>query len=288
MKAEGFFHGIDGAELYYRSFFPKGQPKGIVLVLHGFGDHSGGMQNICASLVKKHFLVYALDLRGHGRSSGKRGYIQSWKEFRGDLHEFRRFAVTEQPELPLFIVGHSMGGVIALEYVIDHQEGLDGVVAISPGISYELTRFERIGVYLLGKIKPDFPITKSGNFPLDSKDPTLREKYNPEGLRHNTATPGLGRGLMEAVSRIVEEAEEIKTPFLLQYGLDDKITPPAKLRRFYNQVSSEDKMLVEYNNTKHRPFDEVGKDKMLLDLTGWLDQKVLEKQRIFYKSAGRL
>ncbi|TCN26299.1 alpha/beta hydrolase [Mesobacillus foraminis] len=287
MTTQGTFHGTDGAELYYRINEPESRPKAAVILIHGFGDHSGGLQNLSKSLVQNRYCVYALDLRGHGKSSGKRGFISSWDEFRGDLQELQRLVALERPTLPLFIVGHSMGGVITLDYALDHQTGISGAAVISPAISYKATPLEKFGITIMGKLKPDFSFTKKGNFHLHVKDPELQAKLNPEGLRHNTVTPGLGRGLLHAIDRVEEEAGNIQLPFLLQYGLDDRITPPEKLREFFSHVGSPDKRVYEYALAKHRPFDENGREVVLEDLTCWLDQQVEKAQRVSIKFAGR-
>ncbi|MBY0096225.1 alpha/beta hydrolase [Mesobacillus maritimus] len=288
VTTEGKYNGLDGAELFYRRIQPKTKAKAVIMLIHGFGDHSGGLQNITSSLAKNHYIVYAVDLRGHGKSSGKRGFIRSWNEFRGDIHELRKLVTLKEPNLPLYVIGHSMGGVISLDYSLKHSEGIAGVVAISPGISYEPTAFERLGVLVMGKLKPDLKIIKSGNFQLQAKDPALQAKYNPEGLRHNTATPGLGRGLLQASKHVVNNALSINVPLLLQYGVDDKITPPKKLNQFFKQVGSKDKQVLEYPNARHRPFDEAGREKFLGDLISWLDQQIDNKNKVLYKSAGRL
>ena len=124
MSSQGTFNGVDGAELFFRVLEPLTAPKAAIILIHGHGDHSGGLQNISESLVKNKYIVYAFDLRGHGQSSGKRGFIRSWDEFRGDLHEFRKLVALDQPELPLYIVGHSMGGLITLDYSLDYSDGI--------------------------------------------------------------------------------------------------------------------------------------------------------------------
>jgi alpha-beta hydrolase superfamily lysophospholipase len=274
MKAEGIFTGVDGADLFYRVIEPLKAPKAAVILVHGHGDHSGGLENLSASLVQARYIVYAFDLRGHGKSSGKRGYIQSWDEFRGDLHEFQKLVLKKQPGLPLYMVGHSLGGVITLDYTLEYSKGISGIIAIAPAISYEVTPFERLGITLMGKLKPDFSINKPQNFRLIRKKSTVAAKYYSDRLRHNTITPGLGRGLIHAVSRVLKQANSIHLPFLLQFGLDDKITPPTKLGDFFNQVASKDKQLLEYAGAKHRPFDGEGKETVLKDMVNWLDRQV--------------
>lgn len=280
MITEGTFNGVDGIELFFQVIEPLTAPKAAVIVVHGHGDHSGGLQNISASLVDKEYIVYAFDLRGHGKSAGKRGYIQSWGEYRGDLHEFRKLVSLDQPELPLYIVGHSIGGLITLEYALDHSAGISGIMTISPAISYEVTPFEQLGISLMGKVKPDFSIKKTGRIRLLKKKSALRAKYESDSLRHNIVTPGLGRSLIQTISRVVKKAPAITLPILFLYGLDDKITPPTKLRHFFNLVSSPDKQLYEYPSARHRPFDEVGKEKFLSDLADWLDHQLDKQQKV--------
>ncbi|MCL6573825.1 MAG: lysophospholipase [Bacillus sp. (in: Bacteria)] len=286
MATEGTFNGVDGTALFYRVIEPLTTPKAVVILVHGHGDHSGGLQNLSGSMVKKEYIVYAFDLRGHGKSSGKRGFIRNWDEFRGDLHEFRKLVSKEQPDLPLYIVGHSIGGLITLDYSLDHSAGISGIVAISPAISYEVTPFEQLGIALMSKLKPDYSINKSTSIQLLTKDSPLRDKFYSDGLRHNIVTPGLGRSLIQAISRLENLAPSIKLPFLLQYGLDDKITPPTKLSHFYNLVSSKDKQLYEYPLVRHRPFDGVGREQFLGDLVGWLDQQIDKKQKVLYREIG--
>jgi alpha-beta hydrolase superfamily lysophospholipase len=287
MATEGTFNGIDGAELFFRMIEPLSAPKAAVILVHGHGDHSGGLWNLSASLVKNEYIVYALDLRGHGKSSGKRGFIRNWDEFRGDLHEFRKLVSFDQPQLPLYIVGHSMGGLIALEYALDHSAGISGMIAISPAISYEMTPFEQFGMTLMSKFKPDYTINKLANTRmLMKKNSEMHAKYYSDRLRHNTVTPGLGSELIQAILRTVNQVQSIKLPLLLQYGLDDKITPPTKLRQFFHQVASTDKQLSEYPLAKHRPFDGVGRETFLGDLVGWLDQQLDKKQKVFYREIG--
>jgi alpha-beta hydrolase superfamily lysophospholipase len=200
---------------------------------------------------------------------------------RGDLHEFRKLVSLDQPELPLYIMGHSIGGLITLDYALDHSAGISGIIAISPAISYEVTLIEQLGISLMGKVKPDYSINKSRNMRLLRKNSEVRASYYSDRLRHNIVTPGLGQSLIQTTSRVVNKATSIKLPFLLQYGLDYKITPPAKLSQFFHLVASKDKQLYEYPLVKHRPFDGVGREKFLGDLVGWLDKQMDKKQKCY-------
>jgi alpha-beta hydrolase superfamily lysophospholipase len=261
--------------LYYRVFSPAVVPKAAIIVVHGHGDHSGGLQKVCERLVGREYIAYAFDLRGHGKSPGVRGFIRKWEEYRGDLHEFHKLVSHEQPGLPLIMVGHSLGSVICLDYSLFHGKDLKALVAISPAISYELTVSEKILVSLMGKIKPDFKVDKPGSLELLTRDPEIIERLSTDPLRHNVVTPGLGRGLYESLKRIMNEAQSLKTPLLLLYGNDDKITPPEKLREFFAIVGSNDKQKFEYDSVRHRPFDDVGREVFYYDLITWLDQRII-------------
>ncbi|MEH7333848.1 lysophospholipase [Neobacillus drentensis] len=274
---EGTFTGHNGVELYYWVLKPKSIPKAAMILVHGHGDHSGGLENLSTRLVENDYIVYAYDQRGHGKSSGKRGFIRTWEEYRADLDNFRRMVVSEFPTLPLFILGHSLGGVVTLDYVIDHGTDLAGVIAIAPAISYEATRSEKLLISLMGKLKPDFSIGKPGDINRLTRDPDMIDKLNSDGLRHDTVTPGLGRGLMLTVERLTKEASYIKLPFLLQFGLEDEITPPDKLKQFFGSVASQNKQKLEYPAMRHRPFDDVGREQFLEDLIAWLERQISEE-----------
>lgn len=274
MTMDGTFFGVNGAELFYRVFKPKGALKAAVIVVHGHGDHSGGLQNLSECLVEHKYIVYAFDLRGHGKSSGTRGFIRTWEEYRGDLHEFHKLVASEVPELPLYIVAHSLGGVISLDYSLYHGTDIAGLIAIAPAISYEVKPTEKLLISLMGKLKPDYTIEKSSNLQLLTQDPEMISRLNSDSLRHNVVTPGLGRGLIQTLPRLMNEAQSIKIPFLLQYGLDDEITLSTKLRQFFNTIGSQDKQKFEYDYMRHRPFDDLDRKQFFVDMIGWLNMRV--------------
>lgn len=271
--AEATICGYGGVELFYRKFVKPGIcPKGVVIAVHGHGDHSGGLTNITAMLAENDFIVYSFDMRGHGKSPGIRGFVRTWEEYRGDLHAIRELAVSENPGFPLYIAAHSLGGVVSLDYMLFHGTGVAGIALIAPALSYEVTRSEKWLVALMGKVKPNFTVNKSGDSAKLTRDSAIAEKLNADPLRHNTVTPGLGLGLMQAIPRIMNRAKAITAPLLLQYGLDDEITPPAKLREFFKAVGSPEKQRLEYDGMRHRPFDDLGRDRFLADLLTWLDR----------------
>jgi len=270
---EGTFQGARGAELFCRTILPKAAPKAAVIVLHGLGDHSGGMVNLTRRLVEQGYAVYAFDLRGHGRSPGTRAFIRKWEEYTDDLHAFRQKVERELPNAPIYLLGHSLGGAISIDYALQRPDGLAGLVAIAPALSYEMKLPEKLLVAVLGVVKPDFTVSSKPDYSGLTRDSEVLLRLEADGLRHNAVTPGLGRGLMQAIKRIERGSHALRIPLLLQYGLADPVTPPDKLRRFFDSVAFADKQRIEYPDMLHRPYDDLERERFLADLVGWLDRK---------------
>lgn len=170
-------------------------------------------------------------------------------------------------------MAHSLGGVISLDYSLSHGKGISGLILIAPAISYEVTPFKKLLVTLLGKVKPNLTIEKSGDLYALTQDPEILFRLSSDILRHNTVTPGLGSGLMRTVPRVMNQAHLIQLPVLLLYGLNDDITPPEKLRHFFKSIGSHDKQMYEYVGMRHRPFDDLGREHFFADMLRWLERQ---------------
>ena len=131
---EGTFQGWGGLNLYYQRWLPQQPVQAVVGIVHGLGGHSGLFKNVVQCLVPQGYGIYGLDLRGHGRSPGQRGYIGRWQEFREDVNHFLQLIQSHHPGVPCFIWGHSLGGVIALDYALHHGEKLQGVIVTAPAL----------------------------------------------------------------------------------------------------------------------------------------------------------
>ncbi|WP_179151866.1 alpha/beta hydrolase [Oceanobacillus senegalensis] len=270
---EGTFTGKGGIKLFYRAGFPETNPRAAVIMVHGLGDHSGGFQPIQEILLEQGYAVYGFDLRGHGRSSGKRGFIQSWEDYRKDLHAFRRLVVKDFPDLPHYILSHNLGGIIGLDYVIYHGKDIAGLIAISPAISYKTSRTEKIIFAIMGRMKPDYKLNNRQRYDLLTQDPLMIEKLKTDELRHSFVTPGLGKYLLKTLKVLDQKAASIQIPVLFQFGLDDEITPQEKVHQYFETVSSKDKQLLDYENMRHRPFDDLEREVFLNDLVTWLNYR---------------
>lgn len=271
--AEGTFHGFGGLQLYYQCWRPDGEPRAVLAIVHGFGEHSGRYMNVVNHLVPRGYAIYSFDHRGHGRSPGQRGHINSWEEFRQDVRAFLQMVSAQEPGRPLFLMGHSMGGLIVLEYALHYPEGLNGVIASGPvlaqvGISPVLMMVAR----LLSRIWPRFATNSGLDATAISRDPEVVAAYRADPLVHSTATARLGTEMGRATLWTHEHASEWRLPLLILHGGADRLVPPEGSRRFYENVPVADKERYEYEGGYHEPHNDVNRAQVLADLERWLER----------------
>ena len=134
--SEGSFQGVGGLNIFTRTWRPEGDPRGVVVIVHGFNSHSGQYHWVAEQLTATGFAVYALDHRGRGRSDGERFYVEKMEDYVDDVATLVNEAKSENPGLPVFVLGHSAGGVISCTYTLDHQSEINGLICES--FAYEL------------------------------------------------------------------------------------------------------------------------------------------------------
>jgi alpha-beta hydrolase superfamily lysophospholipase len=273
------FKGVGGIDLYYQNWNPGGKIKGILALVHGLGGHSGIYKNIIEHLLPKQYAVYAFDLRGHGQSPGQRGYINSWAEFRDDLHAFLTTIQQQQPQIPIFLFGHSMGGMIVLEYVLRYPEytsALQGVIAVAPSIG-------EVGVspvkVLLGKmlsqIWPRFSLNTGLDTTAGSRDEKILATYTQDILRHTRATARFSTEFFSTLAWINTHAHEWKKPLLILHGGADRIVLPQGSELFYQRITYPDKQRIEYPGAYHDLHCDINYCEVLTDLSNWMDQHLI-------------
>ncbi|RLC60491.1 MAG: alpha/beta hydrolase [Chloroflexi bacterium] len=268
---EGTFTGFGGLELYYQRWRPEGRPKAVLPIVHGFGEHSGRYGNVVDWFVPQGYAVYAFDLRGHGRSPGPRGYINEWAEFRGDVRSFLELVHEQEPERATFLLGHSMGGLIALEYALHHPEGLAGVIASGPvlaqvGVSPLLLALSKV----LSGILPRLTLDTKLDATAISRDQAVVEAYVNDPLVHSLGTPRLSTELTRAVEWTQAHAAEMRIPCLIVHGSADRLAPPEGSRVFYENMTLTDKERQVYEGYYHEVFNDVGKERALAAVEAWI------------------
>jgi len=272
---EGTFEGVGQVHLYRQHWLPQETPRAALVIIHGIGEHSGRYMHVVNYLGPRGYAIYAFDHRGHGRSEGQRGFINDWNEFREDLRTFVTLVQQKTSDnLPLFILCHSMGGVIGLDYCLHYPQGLTGVIASAPAIGdvavhpviWFLAR-------LLDRVWPNFSMSpQSGVKWKISRDAAVLEATRNDTLCHNKATPRLGVQIKNTVEWIQSHAPEWKLPLLVIHGTDDNIASPEGSRRFVQHITFPDVQFNEYEGGYHELFNDIIRDQVLADVAEWLQK----------------
>lgn len=262
----------DGVRLHFRSWQPAPHPRASVLLVHGVGEHSGRYQWLAEWLVGQGLAVYAWDHRGHGLSSGRRGHVGSWSEYRADLQLCLDHARRSSPaEAPLFVLGHSMGALVALDAVIHSAPVLAGL-ALS-GVPMEPAGVAKWHLVLLARVLarlwPAFPI----RLPLAPEQLTSRRDdldllaADPLLLRKVTARWGLEAMRALATARL--SAFRITLPLLVLHGGQDPVNRVEGARWLLHHAGSEDKQLRVYAQSRHEPHQDLERETFARDVADW-------------------
>lgn len=270
---EGQFVGTAGMPLYYQTWRSPERARAVLVLIHGLGAHSGSMQNIVQYLVPRGFICYGFDLRGHGKSPGQRGYINCWAEFREDLRYFLQFIRTQDPHLPYFLIGHSLGGVIGLDFGLRFPNDIAGIVASAPAL-------RQVGVsplrMMLGRVLswlyPRFSLNTGIDLAAVSRDPAVLEHNATDPLRHTRGTARLATEFLATTDWLWQHTADLQVPLLILHGEVDRVTSPEASQDFFEQLSFDDKQRYEYAGGYHDLYDDLLYFQVLSDLEHWLEQ----------------
>ncbi len=271
---ESTFEGVGGLKIFYRSWQPEGRTRGVVVVVHGLNSHSGQYLWVGEQFAAKDLAAYALDLRGRGRSEGERYYVEKMEDYTDDVATLVRIAKSENPGLPVFVLGHSVGGVISCVYTLDHQSEIDGLICES--FAYDLPVPEIALLFLKGLsyITPHTHVFSLKNEDF-SRDPAVVDSMNNDPLIKGESQPAqTAKVIIDAASRLNEEFPLIKLPVLILHGTADKATNPSGSRFFYDNAGSTDKTLKLYEGHYHDLLNDVGKEVVMADINDWIDARV--------------
>jgi acylglycerol lipase len=269
------FRLADGLQLYTQSWLPD-NPKAIVILSHGYAEHSSRYQHFASCLVENGFAVYALDHRGHGRSEGERANIKVFGEYVSDLGKFITTVREKHPILKRFLLGHSMGGAIAAQIAIEQPNALDGLLLSSPylinAVSVPAPLMAVSG--FVSKILPGLPTIKLESKDI-SRDSVIVKAYDTDPLNYRGGTKArFGSELLGAGKYVLSRAAAIKLPVLIMIGTSDRIALPEGGKQLFNTVGSSDKTLKSYEGFYHEIINEIGKEQVYQDVVEWLQKHV--------------
>lgn len=259
----------DGLVQLRRRWKPTGEAHAIVLLLHGIAEHSGRYEHVGRRLADSGFDVIAIDQRGFGQSGGRRGHVDDWSQFGDDVED--QMNELKAMGLPIVLLGHSMGGLIATRYVVDERVQPDLLVLSGPALGAEIPRRFRIAAPLLGRIAPTLVIKEDGNPSLLSKDEAVGELFYADPLRVPYPTAALGWGLMKAIGEARAGINKVTMPTLVMHGGDDRLVP-ANASEIFETLSNAERIV--YDDLRHEIFNEAEGLEIVDEMITWINSQL--------------
>lgn len=265
----------DGLHLYGQGWQPPGEPHAVVCLMHGLGEHSGRYVHVGEALNQGGYALVAFDLRGHGKSEGRRGHILSTEAFFGDLDLFLKAARDRYPGKPIVLYGHSLGGLV-INYVVDRRPDLAGVIATSPNfrLGFDPPTFKVALGRMMNNIWPTFTQASGLETVALSRDPQVVRDYAEDALVHDRITARMFvSGIHEASLFALEHAAEFPLPLLLMHGSEDRITSVKGSQEFAAKAGDNVTLKI-WEGWYHELHNEPEKDQVFAYMLGWLDGRV--------------
>jgi alpha-beta hydrolase superfamily lysophospholipase len=272
---EGFVTARDGTRIHWDRYTPS-QPRSTVMVLHGAGDHSGRYAGLTAALVRDGHEVALLDFRGHGRSEGKRWFVERFEDYLADLDAFAAHVRSFAGGRKRFVVAHSQGGHIAAHWALAGGRDVDGYVLSSPyfRLAVKPPAVKTWASLVVGKVVPHLPVNAGLSLAELTSDPEMQRWTDEDPLYQRKVTPGWFIASGKAQERLQSRMKEFDRPLLLLLGTADRIADPEAGRSFAAAARSRDKQVVEYPGLKHEIFNERVRGQVLADVVDWIDARV--------------
>jgi acylglycerol lipase len=275
-QKEGTFKGLNGLELYHTAWLPDKDTKAVIIAVHGLAEHIGRYKNVVNYLVPRGYAVYGLDHRGHGKSQGTKGYVDRFDDYIIDLKTFYDMVRKEQPDKKIFMLGHSLGGLIAVDYAIKYQAELAGLVVSAPllQISESVSPATVFMAKILSALAPKMGITTLDASAI-SRDKAVVDAYVNDPLVYRGKTSArLGVEMIKITTALPAMIPTITLPILIMYGTEDRLCDPEGSKMLYDKAGSKDKTLKAYKGLYHEIFNEPEHDAVLADVDAWLSARI--------------
>lgn len=272
---EGTFSGHDNLDLYYQEWTQDNAKEHLVFA-HGLGEHSGRYNHLIEALADLPINFYGLDHRGHGKSEGVRGHVNSWHDFTRDLGIFISNILQKVGQEKLILLGHSMGGNIAINYALDHQEHLKGLILSSPGLEpgLKINPVKKGLGKMMSKLYPKF--SQSNGIVVEhlSHDKTEVDKYVNDPLVHDRVTARWFTEFVESGEYAIEKAGTLSIPIIITQGMQDKLINPEATKAFYANIKYNNKKLLLYDDLYHETYNELEEDRneVLSKVRQWIEK----------------
>jgi alpha-beta hydrolase superfamily lysophospholipase len=270
-RTESYFAAGRGRSLFRRAWLPP-EPQRLLVLVHGYAEHSGRYENVGAWLAARGCAVHAYDHQGHGRSDGVRGHLRCFSDLLDDLEIFLSGVRGEHPGLPAFVVGHSMGGLVVAAFARERRPELAG--AVTSGAALRLAEAPSgallLGLRLLRRVVPRFTMTRPIAPEALSRDPEVGRAYLDDPLVFRRMSVSLAAEIFDAGRRTLPGGADVRLPMLLLHGEADPLCPAAGSQTFYEQLCTPGSDLRVYPGLRHEIFNEPEQESVFADLLGWL------------------
>jgi alpha-beta hydrolase superfamily lysophospholipase len=272
-RSERSFDGVGGVRIVYDVWTPNTNPTGVVILCHGYAEHARRYDHVAQRFGEAGLITYALDLRGHGRSGGKRVYLRNISEYTADFHHLVGIATAANPDLKRVVLGHSMGGGVVFAYGVEHPDDYAAMVLSGPAVyAQDAVSSVMIAVAgVLGSVLPGLPVE---NLPADavSRDPAVVAGYEADPLVHHGKLPaGIAKALIGVGQTMPQRAAALTAPLLVVHGGQDKLIPVEGSHRLLECVGSTDANLKVYPELYHEVFNEPERAVVLDDVVSWIE-----------------
>ncbi len=269
----------DGLRLYAQGWQPETEPRGVVCLVHGLGEHSGRYTHLAAFLNRAGYALLAFDLRGHGKSEGQRGYAPSYEVLLDDIANFLAEAAERYPDRPRFLYGHSLGGTLVIEYALCRRPQLAGVIATGPLLrtAFEPPAWKLTLAKIMRSAWPTLALSNELDRQALSRDPEVVRAYNDDPLVHDRLSARLGMDMLQSGLWALEHAAEFPLPLLLVHGGADRLTSAQASREFAAQAGEVCTLKI-WDGFYHEIHNEPEQAQVFEYLLGWLESNLRNKQ----------
>lgn len=275
IEEEATFESVGGLTIAYRSWRATERARGLVIIVPGFNSHSGYYGWVANQLIDQGLSVYAVDLRGRGRSDGERFYVAQFADYLADVAGMVNLASAREPNLPVFMLGHSAGGVLACLYALEHQSGLAGLVCESFAFQTPAPDVALAVLKGLGHVFPHAHVLRLKNEDF-SRDPHAVAAMDADPLiAHETQPTQTVAELVRADERLKAAFPQITLPLLILHGTADKAAKASGSQLFFDCAGSQDKTLKLYEGHVHDLLNDVGKEQVIADISTWIGGRML-------------
>lgn len=268
--------GAVAAPLFRRGWLPR-EPRAVVVVVHGYGEHSGRYEHVGTRLAQRGFATHAYDHLGHGRSSGARCHVRRFDDYLDDLEDVLARVRGEHPGLPLFVLGHSMGGLVTAALARERHPDVAGLVTSGAALdASDVPRSRLWSALALRRVAPRLSLA-SGIDPAGlCSDPRVVEAYVADPLVERRMTTSLAVELLSAIRRTGPGGGDVDRPLLALHGADDPVCPPAGSERF--AAAAPQGRFVRYPGLRHEILNEPSWRDVLADVEAWLDERLAQPE----------